>query len=66
MKYIQDVQKVSVHVMITIQKSGAKRLCDHPVHNRIAAVRIKMVKIENVCFLNKILKKWSTTELNVK
>jgi len=28
---IQDDQEVSVHLMITIQKSGAQRLFDHPV-----------------------------------
>jgi len=27
----QGDQKVSVHLMITIQKSGAQRLFDHPV-----------------------------------
>jgi len=29
--YIQGDQKVSLHLMITIQKSGALRLFDHPV-----------------------------------
>ena len=28
---IQDNEKVSVNLMITIQKSGAQRLFDHPV-----------------------------------
>jgi len=28
---IQSDQKVSVHLMITIQKSGAERVFDHPV-----------------------------------
>ena len=28
---IQSDQKVSVHLMITIQKAGAQRLFDHPV-----------------------------------
>jgi hypothetical protein len=31
-KYIQGDQKVSVHLMITIQSSGAQRLFDHPVY----------------------------------
>ena len=30
--YIQSDQKVSVHLMITIQKSGVQRLFDHPVY----------------------------------
>ena len=30
--YIQGDQKVSVHLMITIQSSGALRLFDHPVY----------------------------------
>jgi len=29
--HVQDDQKVSVHLMITIQSSGAQRLYDHPV-----------------------------------
>jgi len=29
--FIQGDQEVSVHLMITIQKSGAQRLFDHPV-----------------------------------
>ena len=29
---LQGDQKVSVHLMITIQKAGAQRLSDHPVH----------------------------------
>ena len=28
---VQGDQKVSVHLMITIQKSGAQRIFDHPV-----------------------------------
>jgi len=28
---VQGGQKVSVHLMITMQKSGAQRLFDHPV-----------------------------------
>jgi len=31
MTKIQSNQKVSVHLMITIQKAGAQRLFDHPV-----------------------------------
>jgi hypothetical protein len=30
--YIQGDQKVSVHLMITIQNAGAQRLFDHPVY----------------------------------
>ena len=30
-KHIQGNQKVSVHLIITIQSSGAQRLFDHPV-----------------------------------
>jgi len=29
---IQSDQKVSVHLMFTIQSSGAQRLFDHPVY----------------------------------
>ena len=29
---IQGDQKVSVHLMITIQKAGIQRLIDHPVY----------------------------------
>jgi len=32
--FVQDDQKVSVHLMITIQKSGAQRLFDQPVYLR--------------------------------
>ena len=28
---IEGDQKVSMHLMITMQSSGAQRLCDHPV-----------------------------------
>ena len=30
--YIKGDQKVSVHLMITIQKKSAQRLFDHPVY----------------------------------
>ena len=30
--YTQSDQKVSVHLLVTIQKSGAQRLFDHPVY----------------------------------
>jgi hypothetical protein len=30
--HIQSDQKVSVHLMITIQQVGAQRIFDHPVH----------------------------------
>jgi len=33
-RIIQDVQKVSVHLTITVQSSGTQRRFDHPVfHN---------------------------------
>jgi len=39
---IQDDQKVSVHLMITIQKSGAQRLFDHPVRLFITKYILKL------------------------
>jgi len=30
--YITGDQKISLHLMITIQKAGAQRLFDHPVY----------------------------------
>jgi len=38
--FIQADQKVSVHLMITIQSSGAQRLFDYPVYIYIYVVHL--------------------------
>jgi len=45
MEHIQGDQKVSVHLTITIQSSGAQGLFDHPV---VTSVRIQGVP-EGMC-----------------
>jgi hypothetical protein len=37
---MQGDQKISVHLMITIQLSGAQRLFDHPVYHNVRLVRL--------------------------
>jgi len=37
---IQGDQKVSVHLAITVQSSGAQRLFDHPVQIRLAMTKL--------------------------
>jgi len=41
--FIQGDQKVSVHLMITIQPSGAERLFDHPVYNGVSFFFLKCI-----------------------
>jgi hypothetical protein len=38
--FVQGDQKVSVHQTITVHKSGAQRLFDHPVQHRVSHTKI--------------------------
>jgi hypothetical protein len=42
---IQGDQKVSVHLMITVQSSGAQRLFDHPVQMQVILLALTCLLI---------------------
>jgi len=45
---IQGDQKVSVHLMITIQSSGAQRLCDHPVQSLLVFIKTVLIILQQI------------------